>query len=223
MLDDRLRAAVRGHVRQVETLRDLEAGHFEAVTTVADAFDGCRVGLGVAEAADGEIIALDGEVWRVPADGRPVIAPPSLGLPFAVAANGGSSIRIALTPAMTLASVTEAIDEVRSLVRDKAAPVVAVRIDGRFAEVLLRSEPRQEPPYQLLSHVLEHEVRFAFEEWRGSLVGFRFADSADGIAIPGLHLHAMSTDRRSGGHCHRATVVDATLTAWIDDVEFVVA
>ena len=62
-----------------------------------------------------------------------------------------------------------------------------------------------------------------FTEWAGTLVGFRFPDASDGVAIPGLHLHALAADNASGGHCHRATVVAATLTAWIDDVEFTVS
>lgn len=225
MLDPRLLSVVqthvRGHVRQVETIHDLEIGHFDAVTTVAKAFDGCQLGLGVAEAADGEIIAVDGEVWRVPADGVPRIAPASLGLPFAVAATGGSSIRVDLTRGSSVEAVTETIDEVRSMSGVKGSSVVAVRIDGQFSDVLLRSEPRQQKPYQLLSDVLDHEVRFAFATWTGSLVGFRFADERDDIVIPGLHLHGIALDRSSGGHCHRATVRQASLTVWIDDVEFV--
>lgn len=223
MLDKRLQTAVRGHVRQVETLHDLEIGHLDAVTTVREMFPGCRVGLGVAEAADGEIIAIDGEAWRVPADGIPVLAPPTLGMPFAVAASGGTSISIPLDEGAAFEQITEAVDRIRSMVHIRHAPVIAVRIDGTFTDVLLRSEPRQEPPYQELSHVLEHEVRFAFDSWTGSLVGFRFADHTDGIAIPGLHLHALSSDRRSGGHCHHAIARAVTLTAWIDDVEFAVS
>ena len=221
MLDNALRASVLGHVRQVETLTDLEAGHFAAVTTVERAFRGCTIGLGVAEAADGEIVALDDLVWRVPADGAPLIAPPELGLPFAVAASGGVASTVPLPAGTTMSTLVSAIDRVRG---DAAlGSVVAVRVDGTFTDVLLRSEPRQEPPYQLLSHVLEHEVRFAFAEWAGTLVGFRFPDASDGVAIPGLHLHALAADRASGGHCHRATVVAARLTAWIDDVEFTVS
>lgn len=222
MLDDRLLAAVRGHVRQVETLRDLELGHFDAVTTVADAFDGCLIGLGVAEAADGEIVAVDGDVWRIPADGRPVIAPPDLGLPFAVAASGGTSMTMQLPPGTAFAAITAALDDMSAMVGADGAVVGALRVDGRFSDVLLRSEPRQEPPYELLSHVLEHEVRFAFDVWDGTLVGFRFSDDHDGTSIPGLHLHGIADDRLSGGHCHYATLVDATLTAWIDDVQFVI-
>ncbi|MDI1289675.1 MAG: acetolactate decarboxylase, partial [bacterium] len=116
MLDPRLLAAVHGHVRQVETLHDLETGHFDAVTTVGRAFAGCRVGLGVAEAADGEIVAVDGEVWRIPADGTPRIAPPGLGLPFAVAASGGSTIRVELASGAAMDAITAMIDEVRDLI-----------------------------------------------------------------------------------------------------------
>jgi acetolactate decarboxylase len=222
VLDERLLRAVRGHVRQVETLHDLELGHFDAVTTVGDAFGGCRVGLGVAEAADGEIVAIDGEVWRIPADGRPVEAPSSLGLPFAVAASGGRAITAELAPGMAFESITSALDRIHDLVTADPALVSALRIEGTFTDVLLRSEPRQEPPYQLLSDVLEHEVRFAFESWTGTLVGFRFSDEHDAKSIPGLHLHAIAADRSSGGHCHHATIESAVLTAWIDDVQFVI-
>ena len=221
MLDPRLLSAVHGHVRQVETLHDLETGHYDAVTTVERAFAGCRVGLGVAEAADGEIVAVDGEVWRIPADGTPRRAPPTLGLPFAVAATGGSSIGVELAAGATMESITATIDEVRAMIGPTGSPVVAVRIDGTFTNMLLRSEPRQDKPYQLLSDVLEHEVRFAFESWSGTLVGFRFADERDGVRIPGLHLHGIAADRGSGGHCHHATVLAARLTAWLDDVAFV--
>lgn len=219
MLDDGLLAAVRGHVTQVETFHDLDVGHLEAVTTVGAVFDGCLLGLGVAEAADGEIVALDGQVWRIPSDGIPVPAPAGLGLPFAVAATGGSSISAPLLDGADMAAITVAIDEIRAMA--DGAPVVAVRIEGAFTDVLLRSEPRQERPYQDLSHVLDHEVRFAFDTWAGTLVGFRFPDTRDDISIPGLHLHAIAADRGSGGHCHHVTVRAATLTAWTDDVTFV--
>ncbi len=222
MLDPALLSAVRGHVQQIETIHDLEIGHFDAVTTVGDAFDGCLLGLGVAEAADGEIIAVDGEVWRVPADGVPRIAPAALGLPFAISASGGASIRVRLETGSTLESIRTTIDEIRLMSGVKDSPVVAIRIDGSFDDVLLRSEPRQSKPYQLLSDVLDHEVRFPFETWTGSLVGFRFGDVRDEVAIPGLHLHGIAEDRSSGGHCHKATIADAFLTAWIDNVEFVV-
>jgi acetolactate decarboxylase len=181
------------------------------------------LGLGVAEAVDGEIVAFDGEVWRVPVDGVPVQAPGSLGMPFAVVAEGGEEIIEELPAGLTFEGITAYIDHVLSLL-DKHHDhlVAAVRVDGVFSDVVLRSEPGQTPPYKPITEVLAHEVQFEFTAWTGTLVGFRFPDIDDGEVIPGLHLHALSLDRLSGGHCHRATVVNAVLHIWVDDVEITI-
>jgi acetolactate decarboxylase len=209
-----------GHIHQTEILNDLFAGHFEAVTTVAEAFDQTLLGLGVAEAADGEIVAFDGEVWRIPANGRPVLAGPTLGLPFAIAAAGGEFLTEVLPAGLDFAGVTAHVDTVlRRVNKHHEHLVAAIRIDGDFGNVLMRSEPRQTPPYPQLTTVLEHEAQFDFSAWSGTLVGFRFPDVSDGIVIPGLHLHGVSADRASGGHCHYATIIAATMRLWIDDLD----
>jgi acetolactate decarboxylase len=222
------RGVAHGHIQQTEVLSDLFEGHFEAVTTVGNAFaeillgpeHGNGVGLGVAEAADGEIVAFDGDVWRIPMDGLPVPAEASLGLPFVIVADGGDPLIEELPAGLDFAGVTEHIDALlRRLDRQDGHLVAAIRIDGVFNGVLMRSEPRQTPPYPKLTAVLEHESQFEFTEWSGTLVGFRFPDINDGIVIPGLHLHGVSTDRLSGGHCHRATVSSATMRIWLDDVD----
>lgn len=221
-----------GHVRQTKVLSDMFAGHFEAATTVGEAFEAVlregvpnkgprgALGVGVAEAVDGEIVAFDGNVWRIPADGRPVNAEPTLGLPFAVVAEGGVPVRKKLQAGLGFIEITAHIDALlRELDKHHEHLVAAVRLDGLFRDVLLRSEPRQTPPYPTLTTVLEHESTFPFDRWRGTLVGFRFPDVNDGVVIPGLHLHGVSEDRASGGHCHRGTVIEATLSVWVDDVE----
>lgn len=221
MFDPALAAAAHGHITQVDTFTDLYRAHYEAHTTVAETFRNVTLGLGVAEACDGEIVAFDGKVWRVPADGFPVPAEPNLGLPFAVVAQGGMPIDTPVPPGCTMDDVTTLITDVVTagdLTQPTEHLVAAVRLDGVFTDVVLRSEHRQEPPYPPLPDVLSHEVRFEFPTWEGTLVGFRFPDAQDGVVIPGLHLHGISADQRSGGHCHTFTVAHATLTVWLDDV-----
>ena len=187
MFDAALASAVHraedhhGHIRQIEIVTDLFEGHYEAVTTVDEAFAGALLGLGVAEAVDGEIVAFDGEVWRVPVDGVPVRAPGLLGMPFAVVAEGGEEIIEELPAGLTFEGITAHIDHVLSLL-DKHHDhlVAAVRVDGVFSDVLLRSEPGQTPPYKPITEVLAHEVQFEFTAWTGTLVGFRFPDVDDG-------------------------------------------
>ena len=220
MFDAGLAAAAHGHITQVDTVSDLFRAHYEAHTTVAEAFTDFTVGLGVAEACDGEIVAADDTVWQIRADGIPVIAAPDLGLPFAVVAHGGLAMRENLPAGIDMTSLPTEVDALLNTPQAQAEHLVAaVRVDGTFRDVLLRSEHRQEPPYPPLPDVLSHEVHFTFETWHGSLVGFRFPDTEDGVTIPGLHLHAIAADRLSGGHCHTFTVVDAVLTVWLDDVE----
>lgn len=218
MFDAGLASAAHGHITQVDTVTHLFRAHYEAHTTVAEAFIDFTVGLGVAEACDGEIVACDDTVWRVPADGVPTIAEPGLGLPFAVVAHVGRPVTRQLPPGANLEAVSALIDEVLCGEIDLNL-VAAARLDGVFAQVVLRSEHRQSPPYPPLPDVLSREVRFAFDTWEGTLVGFQFPDENDGVVIPGLHLHGISADRTSGGHCHEFIVVHGELTVWLDDVE----
>jgi len=219
MLDPTLAAATHGHVHQVEIVADLFRAQFDPVTTVGESFADVVLGLGVAEACDGEIVGFDGQVWRIPADGVPVIAPPELGLPFAVVAEGGTPVEVPIPPGSTFSDIAATVTA--ALPEDPHA-VAAVRLDGIFTDVVLRSEHRQEPPYEPLPAVLENEVRFPFDTWEGTLVGFRFPTVDDGLIIPGLHLHGVAADHQSGGHVHEATVDVAVLRMWIDDSDITV-
>lgn len=212
----------RGHIAQIETVHDLFAGRYQAVTTVGETFDNAVVGLGVAEAVDGEIIHVDGVTWRIPADGVPRVAPADLGMPFAVAAYGGTPVTRSVPAGATLSDITGIVDEVlaaEGVHHDYL--VAAVSMVGDFRRVLLRSEHPQEPPYKPLGTegMVTGEVRFELAPWSGTLAGFRFPDVADDVVIPGLHLHGIAADHRSGGHCHEVTVESATVRVWVDDVE----
>ena len=223
MLDPHLIRASYGHVHQTDALTDLLHGNYESVTTVGEVFPGTFLGLGVADRLDGEIVSVDGNTWRVPASGIPEIAQSQLGMPFAISAEGGSAIPIAVEAAVTMDDISQRIEAIVSERQDGNHSIVAVRIEGKFSHVLLRSEHKQEPPFQHLDEVLRHEVQFPFESWSGTLVGFSFPQVDDqGITIPGLHLHAISHDRNSGGHCHQATVSEATMVIWLDDSDIAI-
>lgn len=211
-----------GHIRQIETMHDLFAGRYDSVTTVGETFADAVVGLGVAEAVDGEIVHVDGVTWHIPADGVPRVAPPELGMPFAVAAYGGSPVTRDVFEGTGFTGITALIDEILAAERQHHDYVVAaVKVVGEFSHVLLRSEQGQTPPYQPLGSPgsITGEVRFELAPWRGTLAGFRFPDVADDVVIPGLHVHGISRDHSSGGHCHEFTITRGRLYVWVDDVE----
>lgn len=220
MFDPYLISASHGHVHQIDAVTDLIYGNYESVTTVHEAFSNTVLGFGVAEHLDGEIVSVDGITWRIPASGRPELAGPEVGMPFAIGAEGGSPLTLQVPPGTTQDQIATMVENAIHLQHDQRHPVAALRLDGTFVDVLLRSEHKQSPPYQHLDSVLRQEVQFAFDTWQGTFVGFSFPLQANNDAtIPGLHLHAISYDRTSGGHSHRATSVTAQLRMWLDDVD----
>lgn len=98
---------------------------------------------------------------------------------------------------------------------DQAVPsknlFYAVRVDGRFAQVRVRSVPRQKKPYPPLVEVTTHQPEFEHRDISGSLVGFRFPDYATGINVPGYHMHFVSDDRTAGGHVLAFSMVAGTI------------
>jgi acetolactate decarboxylase len=220
VLDPHLAAAVHqakhGIVFQVEPVSDLMCGNYDAVTTVGESFTGTRLGLGVTEACDGEIVSVDGHTWRIPETGVAEPAPADLGVAFAVAARAGRSVDLPIDAPTSFAALTRSIEE---MLHVDHCGVAAVRVDGDFTDVLLRSEARQSEPYRPLAEVLMGEVRFTFSAWSGTMVGFLFPDTNPDSVIPALHLHAISADRSTGGHCHEATVQRGVVRVWLDDAE----
>jgi acetolactate decarboxylase len=76
----------------------------------------------------------------------------------------------------------------------------AIRVDGRFRHVRTRSVPRQSKPYPPLTTVTEDQPCFDLQAVSGTLAGFRFPAFAEGMNVPGYHLHFLSEDRQAGGH-----------------------
>ena len=77
---------------------------------------------------------------------------------------------------------------------------LAVRVDGRFAAITLRSVHRQEPPYRPLAEVVKGQSVWTHKEVSGTLVGFHSPGWVGGLNVPGYHWHFLSDDRTVGGH-----------------------
>lgn len=208
-----------GHaVHQASSIDALLRGAYDGDLTLAELVAQGDLGLGTVQALDGELIVLDGECFQVTADGRVRRPDGTMRTPFAVVCRFTPHVDEPLAARHSLAELSSRIDAVAAEHADDLgpAPILAVRIDGRFAEVDLRSVPRQHPPYPPLSEVVNHQ-----SEWRavapdptgiaGSLIGFRFPPEAQGVEVAGYHLHFLSDDRTIGGHVTGADLIDGRL------------
>jgi acetolactate decarboxylase len=183
-------------------------GGYDGVATLGEVLPAGDHGLGTVDRLDGELVVVDGEPWRVDWTGRATLMPLETRTPFVVLTTMESPRRLrvrGIDRDGVLAAVEQLIDD--------AHGVLAVRLEGRFTRVLVRSVPAQTPPYRPYAEVCAtDEVRWELHGFEGVFVGFRFPDLSGGGTIGGLHLHGLDTDRTTGGHNYELIVDDAELS-----------
>jgi acetolactate decarboxylase len=224
-IDERLLGAL--HVEELQA-KEVHAGHdphqiFQA-STIATLLDGALegdvsfaelsghgdLGLGTFNAADGELIIVDGHFLRADIEGGINEVDPSEKTPFAVLTYFEPVHEFEVEDA-TYEQLKAEID------RRIGHPEVvhAVRVDGRFEHVHARSVPRQSKPYPPMVEVVASQRVFDFDDIEGTMIGFRFPDYAEGINVPGYHLHFADLVRTHGGHVLDARIALATVS--VDD------
>ncbi|RYG45709.1 hypothetical protein EON79_11930, partial [bacterium] len=91
--------------------------------------------------------------------------------------------------------------------------ILAIRITGRFRDVLARSFSPQLKPYLPFQTILDRESMLPYGEIEGDFVGFRMPKSvAQGnLNVPGYHFHFLSHDRHRGGHVLKYVLESGTI------------
>lgn len=203
---------------QTSTISAMLDGSYEGDVSFADLAGRGDFGIGTLDGCDGEMIAIDGSFLRADVTGRIEVVDPAARTPFAVLTSFEPRHRLTLGPGSgTGEGAGLSFDEICAEIDARVGHpeiVHAVRVDGRFARLHLRSVPKQEPPYRPLAEVLAGQSVFDFENLEGTLVGFRFPDLGLGVGVAGYHLHFISADRTRGGHvldCHAAGVLEAAV------------
>ncbi|MBN1867060.1 acetolactate decarboxylase [Candidatus Sumerlaeota bacterium] len=182
-------------VTQVSTIDALLAGSYDGQMPCAALAKFGGFGIGTFDRLDGEMILLDGEFYQVRADGKVYRPSGRVTTPFACVVAFEPQIDLPLPFRLDYDSLKSAID---SAVNENA--FCAVRVDGRFKRIQVRSVPAQDKPYPPLVEVTKNQAVFDYADIEGTLVGFRCPPFAKGVNVPGYHLHFISTDRSKGGH-----------------------
>lgn len=187
---------------QTSTLAALLDGAYDGDLTIGELRRHGDLGLGTFQGLDGEMVVLDGEVWRARVDGSIEPAGDGERTPFAVVTPFVADVTVAVERELSH-------DELLALIATQSPPgsrTQAIRFDGRLAAVHARSIPRQRRPYRPLLEAAADQRDFMLPAVDGSLVGFCFPAVAAGVELPGFHLHAITADRALGGHVLSARV-----------------
>lgn len=182
---------------QVSTLGALNIGVYEGAATLAELKHHGDFGLGTFEGLDGEMVVLDGKVYQIKSDGVAYSVTDEVRTPFSAVTVFHRERSLHLTGQITYQELQQQIN--------KQLPTpnlpYAIRLQGTFSYLKVRSVPKQTPPYRPLSDVVSQQQRvFELRNVQGTLVGFRIPQFLKSVNVAGYHFHFITSDRKAGGH-----------------------
>jgi acetolactate decarboxylase len=181
---------------QASTIDALLVGIYDGTTTFADLKKHGDFGVGTFDSLDGEMIAIDGIFYQAKADGTVLPVEDSARTPFAVVKFFSPDTKLPLSGARDLNGLMKELDTILPTQNY----FYAIRIEGTFPAIKVRSVPAQKKPYPGLAKAASKQSVFQFHTITGTIVGFRIPNFARGVNLPGYHFHFISADRKVGGH-----------------------
>ncbi|GAB3175728.1 alpha-acetolactate decarboxylase [Telluribacter humicola] len=187
---------------QVSTIDALLSGDYDGTYTCGELRQHGDFGIGTFNALDGEMLQLDGAIFKIRSDGKAYRMPDSTRTPFASVTHFEADTVIELTRPLSFEQLCTYID---SLIPTENI-FYAIKVEGEFEYLKARSVPQQSKPYLPLVEVVKTQPIFEFKNETGTLVGFRTPPYMKGLNVPGYHLHFLSSDQTRGGHVLTCTL-----------------
>lgn len=204
----------RDVIYQVSLLQGLTFGDYYGSITVEELKQHGDIGIGTFDGLDGELIMVDGEVYRAAGDGSTELVSDDETIPFSNVTFMDADETRELKAIPDYDALRGELDK---LVEERGKNrFYMIRIDGTFREMNVRSEYAQEEPYEPLVDVLERDQTFFdYEEIEGTITGLYCPPYMSDLNAAGWHLHFISEDKTKGGHVLGLNIAEAELT-WDD-------
>ena len=183
-------------LHQTGTIEALSAGDYAGRATCAAVLRQGDFGLGTFDAFDGEMVVLNGVIYQITLDGVVHVAKPGQTTPFAQVVRFAGSLDLGRVDGLDLPGLGAALT---ARLPDPAR-MCAVRVDGAFATLTVRSVPVQTPPWPCLAEAVKGQRTYPLTSQQGTLVGYYTPPGLAVLSPPGWHFHFLSNDRTRGGH-----------------------
>ncbi|MDD4103183.1 MAG: acetolactate decarboxylase [Kiritimatiellae bacterium] len=209
----------RETVTQLAPFIYILSGNYDGSATVSDFKAAGDLGIGTFAGLDGEAVMLDGIVYQVKGDGSVTIPDDRALMPFGACTLFDCDRRHKIKNIKSYESFGLALEDAF----DNPHIFYAVKAEGVFSRITVRSCDRQTKPYVPLSEATKLQHEYTYSDIKGTLVGFWTPHFMPGaVGVPGFHLHFISNTRTQGGHVldfaadYLDTAIDPTPRVTID-------
>ena len=204
-------SAERDVINQVSLLQGLTFGDYNGSIPVAQLKELGDTGIGTFDALNGELIMLDGIVYRAAYDGTIEVVPDEETIPFSNVTFFDIDENIQLSGIDSVNTLKDMLDQKVSQTGDNRFYMVTV--EGVFNTMQVRSELPQTKPYKPLAVVLEtDQTFFDYENIAGTVVGLYCPAYMSDLNAVGWHFHFISDDRQAGGHVLNFSAEDISVS-----------
>lgn len=183
---------------QYSIIDALLAGVFDGDLTFGELKKHGDFGIGTFNQLDGELIMLDGIVYKIRHDGKVLVVPDHEKTPLAFVNFFKADTTFTIVKAdMTFEDVEAYIDSLFN-----RNYLYAVQIKGEFKTISARSVRPATPPYPSLTEHIQNggQQLFNFSNVKGVCAGYSLPPYMARTNVPGYHVHFLSEDKTQGGH-----------------------
>ena len=189
----------RETIYQVALLQSLTLGYFDGSITVKNLKTFGDTGIGTFEGLDGEMIFLDGVVYRANQNCEINVVADKVTVPFSNVTFFDNDFSLNLNDVRDKDALEKSLN---ALVGEHGANnFYMVKIHGEFNEITVRSELGQSEPYPTLVEALQAtQKEFTLKNINGTIVGLYCPAFMSSLNSTGWHFHFISDDKKRGGH-----------------------
>lgn len=186
-------------INQVSLLQGLTFGDYNGSVTVSRLKELGDTGIGTFNALNGELVMLEGTVYRAAHDGSIEIVADEETIPF-------SNVTFFDADELVNLSSIGSVNTLKAELDKKVSEMginrfYMIRAEGTYSNMNVRSELPQTEPYKPLAEVLEtDQTFFDYENIKGTVVGLYCPEYMNDLNAVGWHFHFISDDRKVGGH-----------------------
>ena len=185
---------------QYSTFSALSGGLYDSPKSIANVIANGDFGIGTFNALDGELVMLNGKVYKAKADSLNGFQTEQVSAneysPFFEAVYFKADTVLMLKNALNLST----LDSIISAIVPSANIMYAIKVTANFDLLKCRSVRKQSKPYKKLIAAVKEQKIWNFKNTSATLVGFYMPEYMKDINVPGYHWHALSSDYTKGGH-----------------------
>lgn len=185
-------------VYQVALLHSLTMGYFDGSITVKELKAHGDTGIGTFTGLNGEMIVLDGVVYRANQECKINVMGDREGVPFSNVTFFDKDFSVKLKDVADKESLEKILNE--AVDKHGRNSFYMIKLSGKFNEILVRSESGAEEPYPTLVEALKTQNEVTRQDIDGTIVGLYCPDFMSSLNSTGWHFHFISSDKEFGGH-----------------------